>query len=174
MDISTVLFLILRPAHVLLAAVWIGSTIFMSYLLMPAIDADPPTGGRVMMTLNRNGLVTFFGAIGGVTVLTGLYLYWRFTGGFDPEVSRSHAGMAFGIGGLAGILAAVIGGSVVGRTSKQLMSIMEQAARLPDGPEKGTLLKPAAALRQRMASAGHIVVALQVVALVLMAVAHYI
>jgi hypothetical protein len=141
---------------------------------MPAIDADPPTGGRVMMTLNRNGLVTFFGAIGGVTVLTGLYLFWRFTGGFDPEVSRSHAGMAFGIGGLAGILAAVMGGSVVGRASKQLMSIMEQAARMPDGPEKAALMKPAATLRQRMASAGHIVVALQVVALVLMAVAHYI
>jgi hypothetical protein len=107
-------------------------------------------------------------------VLTGLYLFWRFTGGFDPEVSRSHAGMAFGIGGLAGILAAVMGGSVVGRASKQLMSIMEQAARMPDGPEKAALMKPAATLRQRMASAGHIVVALQVVALVLMAVAHYI
>jgi len=174
MDIGTLLFLVLRPLHVLIAAIWIGSTVFMSYLLMPAMNADPPTGGRVMMALNRKGLVTFFGAIGGIMVLTGLYLYWRFTGGFDPEVSRSHAGMAFGIGGLAGILAAIIGGSVVGRTSKQLMSIMEQAARLPDGPEKAALMKPAAAMRQRMESAGNVVVALQVIALVTMAVAHYI
>jgi len=174
MDTGTLLFLIIRPLHVLLSAIWIGSAVFTSYLLMPAVDADPPAGGRIMMSLNRNGLVAFFGSMAGFTVLTGLYLYWRFTGGFGPEASRSHAGLAFGIGGVAGTLAAVIGGSVVGRSSNRLIAIMEQAARMPDGPEKTALLQPAAALRQRIASAGHVVVALQVIALVLMAVAHYI
>lgn len=32
---STVPFLSLRLLHVLLAAVWLGSTVFMSFLLMP-------------------------------------------------------------------------------------------------------------------------------------------
>jgi hypothetical protein len=174
MSLGTILFLILRPLHVLLAAVWIGATVFMSYLLMPAVNEAGPAGGQVMFGLNRRGIVPFFAALGGSTVLTGIYLFWRFTGGFSAEVSRSHAGVAFGIGGLCGLLAAIIGGSVVGRSSKKLVEVMGQATRLPDGQEKTALLRTADGLRQRMSSFGHVVVALQVIALVLMALAHYI
>ena len=174
MSSGTILFLLLRPLHVLLAALWIGSAFFTSCLLMPAVNDVGPAGGQVMVALNRKGLVTFFAVIGGLTVVTGVYLYWRFTGGFDPEVSRSHAGLAFGVGGIAGLVALIIGGAVVGRSSKQVVDIMGQVARMPDGAEKTARLQTAGALRQKMSSAGRIVVALQVIALVLMAVAHYI
>jgi hypothetical protein len=174
MSLSTILFLILRPLHVLLGAVWLGATIFTAYLLMPAVNEAGPAGGQIMVGLNRKGMVPLFAALGGSTVLTGIYLYWRFTGGFDPEVSRSHAGMAFGIGGVCGLLAAIIGGSVVGRSSKKLVEILGQAARLGEGQEKAALLRTADGLRSRMSSSGHVVVALQVIALVLMALGHYI
>jgi len=174
MNTSSLLFLIVRPLHVLLAAVWIGSGVFMGIMLMPTIEASGPAGGAIMIGMNRKGLVPFFAAISGITVLTGIYLFWRFTGGFDPEISRSHAGMAFGIGGVAGILAAIIGGSVVGRASKQLVEIMTRAMSMPDGAEKGGLMKTAEGLRQRIKSAGNIVLVLQVIALVLMALGHYI
>jgi hypothetical protein len=113
-------------------------------------------------------------ALGGITVLSGFYLYWRFTGGFDPAVSRSNAGMAFGVGGVAGLLALIIGGSVVGRSSKKVVEIMERAAGMADGPEKGALMQQAGVLRQRLSSAGMAVVVLQVIALALMAIGHYI
>src|SRR5229473_268203 len=112
---STVLFLTLRVIHVLLAAILIGATVFTSFLLMSAVEAAGPAGGQIMIGLNRKGITAFFGATGGITALTGIYLFWHFTGGFDPEISRSHAGMAYGIGGLAGLLAVIIGGAVVGR-----------------------------------------------------------
>jgi uncharacterized membrane protein len=174
MSIGTILFLILRPLHVLLAATWIGATIFTTYVLMPAIDDSGPAGGQVMAGLDRKGMVPFFASVAGITVLSGIYLFWRFTGGFDPEVSRSHAGMAFGIGGIAGIVAAIIGGSVVGRASKQAGAIMAQLVRMPDGPEKTAQLGRVGALKQRMSTSGKLVLALQVVALVLMALGHYI
>jgi hypothetical protein len=174
MDTSSLLFLIIRPLHVLIAAIWIGSGIFMGYILMPTIETTGPAGGAVMLGLNRKGLVPFFAAIAGITVLTGIYLFWRFTGGFDPEISRSHAGMAFGVGGVAGILAAIIGGSVVGRSSKQLVEIMTRAMSMPDGAEKAGLMKTAEGLRGRIKSAGNIVIVLQLIALILMAVGHYI
>ena len=174
MDTSSLLFLIIRPLHVLLAAIWIGSGAFMAYLLMPTIESTGPSGGAVMLSLNRKGLVPFFASLAGITVLTGLYLFWRFTGGFDPEISRSHAGMAFGVGGVCGILAAVIGGSVVGRSSKQLVDLMTRAMPMPDGAEKAALMKTAEGLRSRIKSAGNIVLVLQVIALILMAVGHYI
>ena len=170
---STVLFLTMRALHVLLAAVWIGATVFMSFLLMPAVEAAGPAGGQVMIGLNRRGISAFFGATGGITVLTGIYLFWRFTGGFDPEVSRSHAGMAFSIGGLAGLVAVIIGGSVVGRSANKAVGLMEQAAKMPD-TQRGPLMQEAGVLRQRMKTFGSLVIVLQVIALVLMAIGHYI
>ena len=171
---STMLFLTLRVLHVLLAAVWLGATVFMTFLLMPAMKEAGPAGGQVMMGLNRRGVVPFFASVSGITVLTGIYLFWRFTGGFDPEVSRTNAGLAYSIGGAAGLAAAIIGGSIVGRSAKKLVEVMTRVASLKDGAEKSALIQEADGLRQRMASFGKLVLVLQVAATALMAVAHYI
>lgn len=171
---STVVFLFLRVLHVLLGAVWVGSTVFLTLRLMPAIENSGPAGGQVMVSLNRNGVTAFFASIGGTTVLTGIYLYWRFTGGFDPAISAGHAGMAFGLGGVAGILALILGGAVVGRSSKRIVDVMEQVVKLPDGPQKGALLQEANGLRQKLKTFGSIVMVLQVIAVCLMALGHYI
>lgn len=170
---GTILFLSLRVLHVLLAAVWLGATVFVSLLLMPAVNATGPAGGQVMISLNKR-IVPFFASLSGLTVLTGIYLYWRFTGGFDPGVSQSPAGMAFGVGGVAGLLAAIIGGSVVGRSSKKVVELMQQVATLPDGAQKGSLIQEANVLKQRMTTFGSIVLVLQIVAAGLMALGHYI
>jgi hypothetical protein len=170
---GTVLFLSMRALHVLLAAAWVGATIFTTFMLMPVIEGSGPLGGQIMQSLERKGMTAFFAALGGITVLTGIYLYWRFTGGFDPEVSRSNAGMAFGVGGVFGILAVVIGGAVIGRSSRKLLALMEQLPKASDA-QKGALMQEAAALRGRMKSFGMIVLLCQVAALLLMAVGHYI
>ena len=170
---GTALFLSLRAAHVLLAAVWVGATVFTSILLMPVIEGSGPLGGQLMQSLEKKGMTPFFAAMGGTTVLTGIYLYWHFTGGFDPEISRSHAGMAFGIGGFAGILAVIIGGSVIGRSSRKVLALMEQLPKASEA-QKGALLKEAETLRGRMKTFGTLVLLLQLVALLTMAVGHYI
>ena len=170
----TVLFLGMRVVHVLLAAVWIGSAVFMMFMLMPAINATGPSGGQVMVALNRKGMPAFFGAISGITVLTGFYLYWRFTGGFDPGVSASTSGMVYGVGGVCGLLAAIIGGSVVGRGSKKIVELMLKAGPMPDGAEKRVLFEEAEALKSRITTAGALVIVLQVVAAGLMAIGHYV
>ena len=171
---GSMLFLGVRVVHVLLAAAWVGASVFTSYLLMPAVADAGPAGGQVMVSLNRKGIVPFFASVGGITALTGIYLYWRFTGGFDPAISRTNGGMAFGIGGLAGILATIVGGAVVGRSSKKMVEVMEQAMKLPDNAEKRALMQEAAVLRQRLSTFGTLVIVLQVVALAFMAVGHYI
>jgi hypothetical protein len=168
------MFLTLRTSHILLAAVWIGATVFMTFLLMPAINAVGKAGGEVMISMNRKGLSAFFGALGGLTVLTGIVLFWRFTSGFEPELSGSREGIAYSIGGLAGLVAVIIGGAVVGRSGKKAVDLVTKAATLPDGQEKGALMAEFATLKQRMSSFGLVVVVLQVVALVAMSIAHYI
>ena len=170
---STMLFLFLRVVHVLLGAIWVGSTVFLTLRLMPAIEKSGPAGGQVMVALNRNGVTAFFASIGGTTVLTGLYLYWRFTGGFDPAISAGHAGMAFGLGGVCGILALILGGAVVGRSSNRIVDLMEQLPKAPDA-QKGAILQEVNGLRQKLKTFGSIVLLLQVIAVVLMALGHYI
>jgi hypothetical protein len=170
---GTALFLSLRAAHVLLAAVWVGATVFTSILLMPVIEGSGPIGGQLMQNLEKKGMTAFFAAMGGTTVLTGIYLYWRFTGGFDPTVSSSHAGMAFGIGGVAGILAVIIGGSVIGRSSRKVLALMEQLPKAPEA-QKRALMQEADVLRGRMKTFGMLVLLLQLIALLTMSVGHYI
>jgi uncharacterized membrane protein len=167
---QTVIFLALRAAHVFLAAIWFGSTVFISELLVPALDAAGPAGGQIMGGLNRR-ITVYMAILAGTTVLTGIYLFWHFTGGFDPAVSRTNAGRAFGIGGAAGLVAAIIGGSVVGRSANKLGPLMGQMATAKD---KTALLQEVNTLRQRMKIGTRLVLVLQVIALVTMAIGHYI
>ena len=170
---SLFLFLGLRALHVLLAATWIGSTIFISTLLAPAVDASGTSGGQVMMNINRRGITAYMGALGGMTIVTGLYLLWHFAGSF-ASIPSSHAGIAFAIGGTSGILAGVIGGGVVGRSGVKIAALMREAAGLADGPAKAELIGRSVPLHHRMKIGSRVVIGLQLVALGLMAVGHYV
>jgi hypothetical protein len=171
---NSTLFLIVRAAHVTAAAIWIGSHIFSTFMLMPAIDASGPSGGQVMMRMNRRGIVAYMFAVALLTLVSGLALFWRFTGGFDPAVAATHAGIAFGFGGTAGVLAGGIGFGVIGRSAKRVAALAGQLATLPDGTEKLNLVWQAADLKRRMKVGSQFVTVLQVIAVVLMALGHYV
>jgi hypothetical protein len=171
---NAIMFLSIRAAHVLVAGLWIGSTVFGAAWLMPAIDASGPSGGQVMKRIVQNGYSTYMSAIGLTTLVTGLYLLWRFTGGFDPAVAATHAGIVFGTGGVAGILAGVIGGAVVGRSAKELSALGALLSRPIEDPARGSCVQHAAMLRRRMEIGTRAVITLQCIALMSMAVGHYV
>ena len=173
MSASTVLFLVLRAAHVLIAAIWIGAVAFVTFFLMPSLQEAGPSAGPVMAALMRRKLHVFMASIGGTTVLTGIYLYYRFTGGFDPALSGTRSAMVFGTGGLAGIVALILGGAVVARNAKKMGELGAKLASARD-PERAALATQMSAARQRAASASLLVVILQVIAIVLMALGHYV
>jgi len=173
MDTSTALFLIFRAAHVLFAAVWVGATAITSFFVLPALADAGPSAGPVMGALMRRKLPTFMASIGGLAVLTGVYLLYRFTNGFNPSVTVSAPTRMFSIGGLAGIIALIIGGAVVSRNAKKMGEIGARLASAPES-ERAGLAGQLAAYRRRASMASRIVVALQLLALVLMAIGHYV
>ena len=65
---NAIMFLSIRAAHVLVAGLWIGSTVFGAAWLMPAIDASGPSGGQVMRRIVQNGYSTYMSAIGLTTL----------------------------------------------------------------------------------------------------------
>jgi uncharacterized membrane protein len=169
----TLLFLTLRAAHVLIGAIWIGAVFMTSLFVMPALRDAGPGAAPVMAGLMRRKIHVFMASIGGFTVLTGMYLYYRFTGGFDPALSGTRAAMVFGTGGIAGFLALIVGGAVVSRSAKKMAALAERLPSAPEG-ERAKLAADMAAARSRAASASIVVLVLQVIAIVLMAIGHYV
>jgi hypothetical protein len=174
MSISTIVYLLVRVAHVATAALWFGATAFLVLYLVPTVQQSGPAGGQVMSNLTRRGFNNFMASVAGTTVLSGIWLYWRFTGGFDPVVSSTHAGIAFGVGGLSGLIALIIGGSIVGRGGKKMLELGDRIPSTPEGPARAALMQEIAAVRARTGAGAKAVLALVGFALVLMTLAHYI
>lgn len=168
------LFLTIRVLHILLAATWFGAAVAMLLFVVPAIKEAKGAGGAVMAGVERRKYHVFMQAIAGITVLSGFYLYYRFTQGFDKEISRSMGGRVFGMGGVAGILALVVGASLVGRTMKKIGDIMAKASTMADGPEKAALMASVGPLQARAGMFGKLVLVLMVIAIVAMSIGHYV
>jgi len=156
------LFPWVRTLHILMAASWLGAGALLTLYLLPTLRRLGPAGQPTLRSLEGLGLSRFMAANGGLTMLSGLWLYWVLTAGLNAAAVRSPMGMVFGIGGIAGILAGIIGGAVIGRSIRRLDALGEASA---GGPE-------AAALHQRIANASRLALALLLVALVAMSLGH--
>jgi hypothetical protein len=168
------LFLTIRVLHILLAAVWFGATVAMIFFVIPAIKDAKAAGGPVMAGVQRRKYPAIMQSIAGLTVLTGFYLYYHFTNHFDPQMSASMGGRVFGTGGIAGILALVIGASIVGRTMGKIGDAMAKAATLPDGAEKAALVASVGPMQARAEMFGKLVLVLMLIAIVAMSIGHYV
>ena len=164
------LFLSMRVLHVLLGAAWLGGAVLLSFFLMPALKEVGPDGGKVVVALIGRRLDAYIASIAGLTVLTGFYLYWVVTGGFDPSASATMRGRVLGMGGVLGLAAAIIGGSVVARNMKKAVALMTQAAGTTDAGARSALLAQAGQCRQKAATGGRIVAVLLILIVVLMVI----
>jgi uncharacterized membrane protein len=167
-------YLTARALHVLLGALWVGSVFFMVYFLSPAMAEAGPDGARVMAALMKRRVMNLIPVIALSTIVLGLWLYWRFTGGFDPAVSGSPAGMVFGAGGLIAIIAVHIGILGMRRNTLRAMAQSKAMAAMPDGPQKSQAMAAVQEFRSRAGTAGRITMVLLMVTTVLMAVGHYV
>jgi putative copper export protein len=168
------IFLPIRALHVVCAALWVGSAAMLGLFVMPAINRLGPDAGKVVTNLQRAGLNAFMASIGGLTILSGFYLYWHFTAGFDPTISGSTEGIVFSIGGFLGLVAVVLGGSVVGRGARKLEEAGAALAATTDPTKRTALLADITRLQSTVSTFGHVVLGLLVVTTILMAVAHYV
>ena len=152
---------ILRAAHILAAALWLGAGAMLTLYIMPSIRSAGAAGGAVMAESMRRGLGIFMASVAGTTILTGLFLYWIWFAARGTGASFGTGGILLLIGALAGVAAAVMGGAILGRTSAQL-------AELAGAPAGEATQARIAALHERGAAASRIVLALLIVALLLM------
>jgi hypothetical protein len=163
-------YLWIRVLHVLLGAIWVGFIVFTVLFLTPAMRDLGPDSAKLMASLRARGLIVFMPVVAGITIASGIYLYWRYTAGFSPEVSRTPSGMAFGIGGACGILAYIIGMAVVSVNMARAAKLAHALPSTPE-PQRAALMATINTHRQRAARASQIVAVLVVAAIMFMAAA---
>ena len=159
----TSMFVEVRALHILVAATWFGAAAFLTLYLMPALGRLEPRGGAMLQALEGRGFHRFMAANAGLTILSGAWLYWILTAGFQPQAIASTAGLVYGVGGLAGLLAAIIGGAVIGRSVKRL------AALPADGASTGDT---AVLLQRRIRGGSRAALSLMLLALLSMTLGH--
>jgi len=119
----------LRLIHILAGIFWVGSAVFTAVILVPAARAAGAEGGHFMERLMQQRRTrAALGAAMLLTVLSGFALYGRLSGGFERAWVTSPHGLVLGLGGLAAILAAVVGAIRRGRSSGVVGGLLVLAA----------------------------------------------
>jgi hypothetical protein len=167
-----VYMVVLRIVHILAGAFWVGSAIVVFAFLQPAAREVGPAAGPMMMHLaQKKRLPDIVLGAAGLTILAGLLMYWRVSGGFDRDWIESAYGIAITIGSLCAIAAVVLGATIV-RPSMVRVASIAQAAGAAGGPTPEQAAE-VGALQERVRATGALIIPLLVLAVVAMASAQY-
>jgi len=167
------LVIALRFVHVVFGALWVGMMFFSTFFLMPAIQDVGPDGGKVMGAIQRRGLMTVMPVLAIGALISGIWLYIRAAAGMHAEFARSPVGMAFGLGGLAAILAWVLGMAVLRPSMMKAMALGQSLGPAASAEDRQRVMGEAQRLRVRAASASRATAYLLLFAVTAMAVARY-
>lgn len=160
------LFSVLRAVHILTAALWLGAGAMLTLYIVPSVRSSGAAGGSVLAESMRRGLGTFMASVAGLTIVSGLLLFWLWLQARGPSGMHGTGAMLLALGSLAGIAAAIVGGAVLARVSHEL-------ARLAGAPvDDAAAQSRIAALHRRGAAASKVTLTLLVTALLLMVFSH--
>jgi uncharacterized membrane protein len=165
--------LVLRLVHILGGIFWVGSLMFTSFFLMPALGSSPAVAGEVMAGLQKRRLFTLLPIVALLTILSGIRLLWIVSVGFSEAYLSTSTGRTFSASAAAAIIAFLLSLLVsrpsflrVGRLSATLATTTDQGARQRISAE---MLR----LRRRVSVANAIVAALLLLTAAGMAIARY-
>jgi uncharacterized membrane protein len=170
---ETTITLLLRLIHILAGVFWVGALFIMAGFLVPTVRETGEAGGRFMQHLMlRRRLPVFLGIATLLTVLSGFTMYGRLVAATNGAWADTRPGMAYGIGGLAAVLAAVLGMVISGSAGRRMTAIgqsVAQSGRPPSAEQQAEIER----LRGRMSVGTRTAAGLLVVATGAMAIARY-
>src|ERR1700674_518841 len=100
--------LVLRLIHILSGITWVGSGIYTSFFLVPALSSSPAIMGQVVAGLQRRRFFLIIQIVAALTILSGLRLLWIDSAGFGGSYFATGPGRTFAISGVAALIAAVL------------------------------------------------------------------
>ncbi|MFI5210734.1 MAG: hypothetical protein ACHQ2E_09845, partial [Gemmatimonadales bacterium] len=133
------IMLTLRWIHVVAGCLWAGAAVFIAFVLQPAIDDAGPAAGALMPALRRRGLMTVLPLLALATILSGMGLFWLVGGGDLQGFLHSGTGLALALGGMAALLAFLVGILVMRPSMMGAATIMQSLASAPAEEQAGRL-----------------------------------
>jgi uncharacterized membrane protein len=167
------LLILLRVVHVVGGVFWAGAILFVVHFLEPAVREAGPDGAKVMQALRKRRYLEVVPVTAALTVLSGYALYWRVFGRLHPGPGASGAELALGLGGLASLVAFVIGVTLLRPSALRIGALGAELAPAPD-ERKAALQEEIGGLRSRMRRSGRWMAVLLGIAIVTMAVGRYV
>ena len=167
------LLVTLRLVHIVLGVFWAGTMFFFVLFLEPSLRSLGPDGGKVMIKLFERGYMKVLPIVAILTVLSGLWMMWIVSSGFEPAWMGSRLGMALSTGGTLAIVAVIIGIVVVRPAGVRIWAIAREMPSVTDEGVRNTLTAEMGKLRARTVGSSRIIFALLIGAVALMAVARY-
>jgi uncharacterized membrane protein len=168
-----VVMIVLRVIHIGLGAFWAGAMLFVVMFLEPSVREAGPDGAKVMQGIMRRRYLNWMPVFAGLTILSGLALLHRASVGFNGLWIASPIGMGYTSGGVAAIVAFIIGVFVMRRSVLKAAGLNATLQKNPDDPNRDATMAEIQALQHRARIAGRWVAGLLTVAVVTMAVARY-
>jgi hypothetical protein len=166
------LLIVLRVVHVVCAVFWAGAILFVVHFLEPAVREAGPDGAKVMQALRKRHYLEVMPAVALLTLFSGYVLFLRDFGRLFPGAGASAVELAYGLGGLASLVAFVIGVTTLRPSALRMGTIGAEMALAPDD-RKPALQEEIGRLRARMRKSGRWVGALLGIAILTMAVGRY-
>lgn len=164
--------LVLRLAHVVGGAMWVGAAVMLAGFVVPAAQG-PDAGGFMQRLMVGRRAQVYLMATALLTILSGVALFARMELLTDGGFSRTGPGIAFGVGGVAGVAALLVGALVNGPAARhmgQLGARLRAESRPPSADEAGVMAR----LQTRMRWASRIAMTLLVTAVACMAIGRYV
>ncbi|HTE45531.1 MAG TPA: hypothetical protein VK636_09830 [Gemmatimonadaceae bacterium] len=168
----TVELLLLRLIHVLGGVFWVGSAVFTTLFLVPALAASGADTGQIFAALAQRRLFTVLPSVALLTIASGLRLLWIASAGFAPSYFGSATGRTFACSGGAAIGAFLLSALVARPTSIRAGRLGSSLANAPD-EQRARVTVELATLRRRGAAASAAAVTLLVLGAAGMSVARY-
>jgi uncharacterized membrane protein len=171
---SNPLQITLRLIHIFGGVFWAGTVFFLLRFLMPAVAGSGAGGQSVMQQLaakQKLGVAVPIAAL--LTVLSGLGMYARNVSGSSGVWARSSQGMTYGAGGLAAIVALIIGATMIGPSLEEIVKIQlaaQESGRALTADEEATV----AHLGARSSRGAKIAAGMLVITVATMAVGRYV
>jgi uncharacterized membrane protein len=163
----------LRFVHIVSAIFWAGSVMYLALFIVPAVKALGPDGGKFMQQLSRtNNMPLVMTLAGTLTVVAGLLLIERISGGFTAEWFGTPHGIIISIGATLAIIAYLIG-ILVNRPTVARIGTIGQEAAAKGGPPSPEQMAELQKLRTKLFSAINMTALLVLGAAIAMSIVRY-
>jgi hypothetical protein len=163
----------LRLVHILAGALWVGIATFNPFFLMPAIQEAGPEAGKVMLVLQRRGLMTVLPLLALLNILSGLGLLWVVSGR-SAHFFLSAAGHTLSMGAALAFIAFIVGITITRPAMLRAGTTVQSLSPATPADERARVMEEVQRLRRRGARSAQVVAVLLLLAAGLMAVWRYV